>query len=489
MVTPLPPRPIKKLMVANRGEIAIRILRAASELHIRTVAVYTYEDRYSLHRFKADEAYLIGDEDEPLKPYLDIEEIIQLAKSKQVDAIHPGYGFLSENVDFARRCEEEGIIFIGPRSEVMAALGDKVSAKEIARQAGVPVIEDNRSPITNEQTALKEAERIGYPIMLKAAAGGGGRGMRVVRSEQELLKAFEEAKREAGRAFGDDTIFMERYIDNPKHIEVQIMGDNYGNIVHLYERDCSVQRRFQKVVEVAPAKTLSHETKQKLYDYALRIARHVNYNNVGTVEFLVDPQESIFFIEVNPRIQVEHTITEEVTGIDLVRSQIEIARGYKLSDPPIWIHSQDDIQVNGFAIQCRITTEDPLNDFKPDFGTVIAYRNAAGFGIRLDEGSSYPGVRVSPFFDSMLVKVSASGRTLKGAAQRLHRALREFRIRGVKTNIGFLLNVISHPVFQRGEATVNFHTATPRALRHRETLGPRHPHPAIFGTCHRERTS
>lgn len=456
MVTPLPPRPIKKLMVANRGEIAIRILRAASELHIRTVAVYTYEDRYSLHRFKADEAYQIGDEDEPLKPYLDIEEIIQLAKSKQVDAIHPGYGFLSENVDFARRCEEEGIIFIGPRAEVMAALGDKVSAKEIARQAGVPVIEDNRRPITDEQVALEEAARIGYPIMLKAAAGGGGRGMRVVRNEQELLKAFEEARREAGRAFGNDTIFMERYIDNPKHIEVQIMGDNYGNIVHLYERDCSVQRRFQKVVEVAPAKTLSHETKQKLYEYALRIARHVHYNNVGTVEFLVDPEENIFFIEVNPRIQVEHTITEEVTGIDIVRSQIEIARGYKLSDPPIWIHSQDDIQVNGFAIQCRITTEDPLNDFKPDFGTVIAYRNAAGFGIRLDEGSSYPGVRVSPFFDSMLVKVSASGRTLKGAAQRLHRALREFRIRGVKTNIGFLLNVISHPVFQRGEATVNF---------------------------------
>ena len=461
---------INKLMVANRGEIAIRILRAASELRIRTVAIYTFEDRYSLHRYKADEAYQIGDETEPLKPYLDIEEIILLAKRQGITAIHPGYGFLSENLRFAQRCREEGLIFVGPQPEVMAQLGDKVAAKKIAVQAEVPVIEDSHQDLSSEAVALEEAARIGYPIMVKAAAGGGGRGMRVVRDDEQLKQAFTEARSEARKAFGDDTVFLEKYIERPKHIEVQIMGDNYGNLVHLYERDCSVQRRFQKVVEVAPASNLKQETKDKLYEYALKITRSVNYNNVGTVEFLVDKDENIYFIEVNPRIQVEHTITEEITGIDIVRSQILIAQGRKLSDPRIYIRKQEDVVCNGFAIQCRVTTEDPQNNFRPDYGTIIAYRNAGGFGIRLDEGSSYPGVTISPFFDSMLVKVSATGRTLKGASQRLQRTLREFRVRGVKTNMGFLINVISHPVFYRGEATVNFIPEHPELFDIREGL-------------------
>lgn len=438
---------IHKILVANRGEIAIRVLRAASELSIRTVAVFTYEDRYSLHRFKADEAYQIGADNDPLKPYLDIEEIIRIAKINQIQAIHPGYGFLSENVQFARRCREEGIIFVGPTPEVMDQLGDKVRSKNVARACGVPVIEDNKEKLVSTDMALKEAKRIGFPVIFKASAGGGGRGMRVIHKEEELEKAFSEAKREAGNAFGDDTIFIEKYVDDPKHIEVQILGDNQGNIVHLYERDCSVQRRFQKVVEIAPAPNLRPETKEKLYHYALSIAKHVNYNNAGTVEFLVDKDENVFFIEVNPRIQVEHTVTEEVTRIDIVRSQILIADGHQLSSEQIDIPDQESIPCNGFAIQCRITTEDPSNDFKPDYGTIIAYRHAGGYGIRLDEGSSYQGVKVSPFFDSMLVKITAKGRTLKGASRRLYRALTEFRIRGVKTNIAFLENVIMHPLF------------------------------------------
>ncbi|MBD2699855.1 pyruvate carboxylase [Spirosoma sp. BT702] len=449
-------RPIKRLLVANRGEIAIRIMRAATELGITTVAVYTYEDRYSLHRYKADEAFQIGRDEDPLKPYLDVEGIILLAKRHKIDAIHPGYGFLSENVKLARRCREEGIIFIGPSPEAMDALGDKVRAKNLAMKAGVPLIPDSREENMTSEFALTEAERIGFPVMVKAAAGGGGRGMRVVRSADEFSKAFTEAKNEAKNAFGDDTIFLEKFIEDPKHIEVQLLGDQHGNIVHLYERDCSVQRRFQKVVEVAPSFGLRQETKNKLYEYALQLGRAVEYSNAGTVEFLVDKNENIYFIEVNPRIQVEHTITEEVTGIDIVRTQILIAMGYQLSDNGIYINHQDEIPLNGYAIQCRITTEDPVNGFKPDFGTITAYRNAAGFGIRLDEGSSYAGMKISPYFDSMIVKVSARGRTLKGATQRLLRALVEFRIRGVKTNIGFLQNVISHPIFQRGEARVSF---------------------------------
>ena len=450
--------PIRRLLVANRGEIAIRVLRAASELEIQTVALYTYEDRYALHRYKADEAYQIGEKDDPLKPYLDIEEILRLAKEKDIDAIHPGYGFLSENVDFARRCREEGIIFIGPRPEVMQKLGNKVRAKEIAREAGVPIIEESEQDLTDTEVALREAERIGYPVMIKAASGGGGRGMRVCRNEGDLRKTFAEAKSEAGKAFGDDTLFLEKFIADPKHIEVQIVADQHGNIIHLYERDCSVQRRFQKVVEVAPSMTLPQETKDEIYAHALKIARHVGYNNLGTVEFLVDVSNGneVFFIEVNPRIQVEHTITEEVTGVDLVRVQILIAMGYALDSEKIRVSPDYDLPLRGFSIQCRITTEDPKNNFKPDYGRIAAYRSAGGFRIRLDAGNCYSGVEVSPFFDPMLVKISASGRTLKGAAQRLHRALREFRIRGVKTNIDFLLNVISHPEFQTGRMTVKF---------------------------------
>lgn len=447
---------LDKILVANRGEIAVRILRAASELKIHTVAMYTYEDRYSLHRYKADEAYQIGADEEPLKPYLDIEAIIALAKRHNIDAIHPGYGFLSENVHFVRRCKEEGIIFVGPEPEVMAQLGDKVQAKLLAIKANVPIIEDSQESLTTLEIAKKEANKIGYPVMLKAAAGGGGRGMRVVRSEDDLRVAFPSARAEAEKFFSDDTVFLEKFIDQPKHIEVQLMGDNYGNIVHLYERDCSVQRRFQKVVEIAPSPNLPEETRQELLDYAIKIAKTVNYNNVGTVEFLVDRSNKVYFIEVNPRVQVEHTITEEVTGVDIVRSQILIAKGHKLSDPGIFINGQDSIKVNGYAIQCRVTTEDPEHGFKPDYGTIIAYRNAGGMGIRLDEGSCYPGMKISPFFDSMLVKVSAWGRTMKGATERMHRTLREFRIRGVKTNIGFLQNVIVHPIFKEGSCTVNF---------------------------------
>ncbi len=447
---------IRKLLVANRGEIAIRVLRAANEMHIRTVAVYTYEDRYSLHRYKADESYQIGDDEEPLKPYLDIEEIIRVAKHEGVNAIHPGYGFLSENAVFAQRCKDEGILFVGPEPEVMKSLGDKVLAKQVARKANVPVIEDSHAELTDLETAISEANRIGFPIMIKAAAGGGGRGMRVVRDLVQLEKSFPEAKQEAEKAFGDGTVFFEKFIDQPKHIEVQILGDNHGNIVHLFERDCSVQRRFQKVVEVAPSLSLSETTRNNLYEYAIAICKEVKYNNAGTVEFLVDKEENIFFIEVNPRIQVEHTVTEEVTGIDIVKNQLLVAQDFRLDSPEINISSQSVIRCQGFAIQCRITTEDPANGFKPDFGTIIAYRNAGGPGIRLDEGSSYPGVKISPFFDSLLVKVTASGHTLKESCERLQRVLREFRIRGVKTNIAFLENVLQHPEFMEGKARVNF---------------------------------
>lgn len=447
---------IKKLLIANRGEIAVRISRAATELHIPTVAIYTYEDRYSLHRYKADEAYQVGEDNDPLKPYLDIEAIIRVAKDAGANAIHPGYGFLSEKATFARRCKEEGIIFVGPDAEAMAALGDKVTAKEVALKANIPLIESNKEVLADDATALKEANRIGYPLMLKAAAGGGGRGMRVVRNDEELKKAFHEARSEAKNAFGDDTVFLEKFVENPKHIEVQIAADRHGNIVHLFERDCSVQRRFQKVVEVAPSVTLRQETKRRLYTYAIDIARAVNYNNLGTVEFLVDKDENIYFIEVNPRIQVEHTVTEMVTGVDLIKTQLYIASDYKLSDPEIDLGDQQKISMHGVAIQCRITTEDPANGFKPDYGTLITYRNATGFGVRLDEGSTYPGMKISPFFDSMLVKVSTQGKSLEESAQKMLRALKEFRIRGVKSNIQFLENLIAHPDFISGQATVNF---------------------------------
>ena len=458
---------IKKVLVANRGEIAIRIFRACTEIGLKTVGIYTFEDRYSLHRYKADESYQIGEDNDPLKPYLNIQKIIQVAKNNQVDAIHPGYGFLSENAEFAKQCEENGIIFIGPKVSVLKSLGDKVKAKEVAVANNVPIIKSNEAVLDSVEIAVEEANKIGYPLMLKAASGGGGRGMRVIRNEEELKKAFPESKREAGNAFGDDTVFIEKFVENPKHIEIQIVADNHGNMVHLFERDCSVQRRYQKVIEFAPSLGLSSETKNKLYDYAIAICKAVNYNNIGTVEFLVENGE-IYFIEVNPRIQVEHTVTEMITGIDLVKTQIFIAGGYKLSDEQITIESQDKLKTNGFALQCRITTEDPENDFKPDYGTITTYRSAAGFGIRLDAGSVYQGVTISPFFDSMLVKVSASSRTLDGACRKMRRALAEFRIRGVKTNMAFLDNILAHSTFREGNVTVNFINKNPDLFKIKE---------------------
>ncbi len=447
---------IKKVLVANRGEIAIRIFRACTEITVKTVGVYTLEDRYSLHRYKADESYQIGEDNAPLKPYLDIDEIIRVALECNADAIHPGYGFLSENANFAQKCEDNNIIFIGPKVSVLKSLGDKIMAKSVAVANNIPVIKSNENPLIDVETALIEAGKIGYPVMLKAASGGGGRGMRVIRKAEELKRAFNESKREALNAFGDDTVFLEKFVENPKHIEIQIVADNYGNTVHLFERDCSVQRRYQKVIEFAPSFNLKQEIKEALYTYAINICKAVDYNNIGTVEFLVDDDDSIYFIEVNPRIQVEHTVTEVVTSIDLVKTQLFIAGGYKLSDEQIKIANQEAIKVNGYALQCRITTEDPQNNFKPDYGEITTYRSASGFGIRLDAGSVYQGAIISPFFDSMLVKVTANSRTLDGACRKVRRALAEFRIRGVKTNMPFLDNILKHETFRKGEVTVNF---------------------------------
>ena len=449
-------RQITKILIANRGEIAIRICRAASELNIATVAVYTWEDRFSLHRYKADQAFIIGKKDDPLKPYLDIDEIIGLAKKHGVDAVHPGYGFLSENPNFARACLENDITWIGPSPESMLALGDKIQAKEVAKKANVPIIEASEHALTSFGEVEETANRIGLPIVIKAATGGGGRGMRVVRQSSDLKTLYEEASREAKTAFNDERVFIEKYIDDPKHIEVQILGDHYGNLVHLFERDCSVQRRFQKVVEIAPAMSLKQETKDALYAYALAICKAIDYENAGTVEFLVDQDENIYFIEVNTRIQVEHTITEVITGVDLVRAQILIASGLPLADERLGLGEQSEIDYRGTAIQCRITSEDPSNDFKPDYGRMIAYRSASGFGIRLDAGNAYAGSVISPFFDSLIVKVTAWGHNISESADRLHRALREFRIRGIKTNIPFLLSLLKDKNFRQGAITVNY---------------------------------
>ncbi|NNK80701.1 MAG: pyruvate carboxylase, partial [Flavobacteriales bacterium] len=465
---------IKKLLVANRGEIAIRVFRAASELNIQTVAIYSHEDRFSLHRYKADQAFQIGPQDEPLKPYLDIEIIIKTALKHDVDAIHPGYGFLSENPDFARACIEAGIKWVGPSPESMESLGDKIRSKEFAVKAGVPVIKASKGALTEISDVHEVCEEIGFPVMIKAATGGGGRGMRIVKEKKDLELAFKEASREAFKAFGDARVFVEKYVDDPKHIEVQILGDEKGNLIHLFERDCSVQRRFQKVVEVAPSINLAEKTKEALYRHALAICKEVGYTNAGTVEFLVDKEENIYFIEVNTRIQVEHTITEVITGIDLVRAQILIADGMSLLDPIMAVGKQEDIQFRGYAIQCRITTEDPENNFQPDYGRLVAYRSASGFGIRLDAGSAYAGARISPYFDSMIVKVTAWGHRVEDAADRLHRALREFRIRGVKSNIAFLLNLLKDENFRRGDITVNYigehpELLTPRNWKNRGT--------------------
>lgn len=446
----------KRILVANRGEIAIRIFRAARELGIRSVAIYSEEDSLSLFRTKADESYLIGKDKSPLDAYLDIDEIINLAKNKGVDAIHPGYGFLSENPEFARKCEEEGITFIGPEARVMEKLGDKITSKIVAKEAGVPTIPGIEKPIRSEEEAKEFAKSCGYPVMIKAAAGGGGRGMRIAESEDELLDKFQSAKNEAKKAFGDDSMFIEKYLHKPKHIEVQILGDNYGNIVHLYERDCSIQRRHQKVIEYTPAFSLPVELREEICQDALKIANSIGYSNAGTVEFLVDSKGDHFFIEVNPRIQVEHTVTEMCTDIDIVQAQILIAMGHELSSEEIGIKSQDDIVHNGFSIQCRVTTEDPLNNFMPDTGTINLYRSSSGFGVRLDGGNGFTGAVISPYYDSLLVKVITQARTWKDTIRKTVRSLSELKIGGVKTNIGFLLNVLNTEEFKKGTCDTGF---------------------------------
>ncbi|MDA3902200.1 MAG: pyruvate carboxylase [Desulfuromusa sp.] len=446
----------KKIMAANRGEIAIRIFRACTELGIATVAIYSEEDRLSLHRYKADEAYQIGKGKGPIDAYLSIAEIIDLARKKDVDAIHPGYGFLSENAEFAEACERAGIAFIGPTPDTQRRLGDKISGRQVALEAGVPVVPGTTDPVQTEEEALIFAKSCGYPIIVKASSGGGGRGMRVAMNKKELLEGIRSAASEAQAAFGDATVFLEKYLENPKHIEVQILGDSHGNLVHFYERDCSIQRRHQKVIEIAPSLSLTKKKREELCANALKIAKVVNYRNAGTVEFLLDKDGNFYFIEVNPRIQVEHTVTELVTMRNLVQAQIRVAEGYKLSDPEIGIKSQKDIELRGYAIQSRITTEDPANNFAPDFGTIKAYRTAAGFGVRLDAAAGYAGAYITPHYDSLLVKVSTWGLSFECAARTMHRALQEFRIRGVKTNIGFLEKVMTHPVFLKGDCDTSF---------------------------------
>lgn len=410
----------------------------------------------ALFRTKADESYLIGKNKGSIEAYLDMDEIIHLALNKGVDAIHPGYGFLAENPEFAKRCIEAGIEFIGPTHEMMEQVGDKISSKLVAQRAGVPTIPGVEKPIKTDEEAKEFALACGYPVMLKAAAGGGGRGMRIVREEEELLSAFHSAKNEAKKAFGIDDIFIEKYLDSPKHIEVQILGDKQGNIVHLYERDCSIQRRHQKILEFTPAFALSLQKREAICQDALKIAREVNYVNAGTVEFLVDHQWNHYFIEMNPRIQVEHTITEMVTGIDIVQAQILIAQGYSLDSSEINLPGQDSIETRGYAIQCRITTEDPSNHFAPDTGKIDVYRTGSGFGIRLDGGNGYTGANISPYYDSLLVKTISHSRTFEDAANKAVRSIKELTIRGIKTNSAFLVNILKHETFLKGQCDTNF---------------------------------
>ncbi len=454
---------MRKLLALNRGEIAIRILRAANELGLRTVAVYSQEDRLSLHHFKADEAYLIGQGKGPVQAYLDVEGIVKLAAEKEVDAIHPGYGFLSENPALPIACEQAGITFVGPSAAILESLGDKTAARKLAQKAGIPVVPGTEEPVDPAgQDAEAIAEKIGFPLMVKAAFGGGGRGMRVVDSRADFKARLQEASEEAAAAFGNAAVFLERYIRRAKHVEIQIIGDKQGNILHLYERDCSVQRRHQKVVEIAPAVGLPKKVRAELAEAAVALARTANYYNAGTVEFLVDAEtHEWFFIEVNPRVQVEHTVTEMITGIDIVRTQIQVAQGLSLHGEEIDLPRQQDIPLHGTALQCRVTTEDPANNFVPDYGRLQTYRSPAGFGIRLDGASAYGGAVISPYYDSLLVKVTAWGRDFKQACQRMDRALREFRIRGVKTNIPFLENVVKHPTFESGDTTTSFLDDTP----------------------------
>lgn len=446
----------KKILVANRGEIAIRVFRACSELGIRSVAIYTAEDKNALFRLKADESYLIGKNKGPVEAYLDIDAIIKLAVKKGVDAIHPGYGFLSENPEFVRKCDEAGIVFIGPTASMMNQLGDKIKSKLVAIEANVPVIPGVEKPIESEEDAVKYARHCGYPIILKASAGGGGRGMRIVRREEDLIREFHSAQNEARKAFGVEDVFVEKYLESPKHIEVQLLGDCHGNLVHLYERDCSIQRRHQKVIEFSPALCLTEEKRQAICNDALKIASAVNYQNAGTCEFLLDQNGDHYFIEMNPRIQVEHTVTEMVTGIDLVQSQILVAEGYELSSPEIGIDSQEAIRLNGYAIQCRITTEDPINHFAPDTGKMDVYRTGGGFGVRLDGGNGFTGAEITPYYDSLLVKSTSFSRTFEDAIRKQIRSVKEIRVEGVKTNTGFLINVLNHVTFKRGACDTNF---------------------------------
>ncbi len=457
---------MKKLLVANRSEIAIRVLRAATELGLATVAIYTYEDRYSLHRFKADESYQVGGADAPVKNYLNISAIIYVAKAHAVDTIHPGYGFLSENAEFALACAQAGITFVGPTPDMLRVFGDKTAARRIAQQAGVPVLPGTEHGVTDPVKIKKMAKDIGFPLIIKASFGGGGRGMRVVREPGELTAKLEEAQREAGGAFGKSEVFLERYIARAKHIEVQILGDAHGHLVHLYERDCSVQRRHQKVVELAPSIGLPEDLRTAICQAAVAIGRQVQYRNAGTVEFLVDVDSGkYFFIEVNPRIQVEHTVTEIVTGIDLVKAQIRVAQGHSLHGAEIQVPTQDNITCRGVALQCRITTEDASNHFIPDYGRITSYRSPAGFGVRLDGGTAYTGAVITPYFDSLLVKLTCFAPTLEESVARTVRALSEFRVRGVKTNIPFLENLVQHPTFVSGQATTTFVDNTPTLFR------------------------
>jgi pyruvate carboxylase len=451
---------IQKVLVANRGEIAIRVFRACTELGIRTVAIYSKEDSGSYHRYKADEAYIVGEGKKPIDAYLDIEGIIEIAKKNEVDAIHPGYGFLSENLQFAKRCEEEGIVFIGPNSQHLSMFGDKVKAREQAMKANIPVIPGSDDPAGSLEMIEEFANNNGYPIMIKAALGGGGRGMRIVREPSALKESYDRAKSEAKAAFGNDDVYVEKFIEKPKHIEVQIIGDQTGNIIHLYDRDCSVQRRHQKVVEVAPSVSISKELRERICAAAVKLMKNVNYVNAGTVEFLVAGKD-FYFIEVNPRIQVEHTITEMVTGIDIVQTQLLVAAGHALTSDQVGIPQQEDISTNGYAIQSRVTTEDPTQNFMPDTGRLMAYRTGGGFGVRLDAGNGYQGAVITPHYDSLLVKLSTWDLSYEKAAKKMVRNLKEFRIRGIKTNIPFLVNVVNHENFLNGSYDTSFIDTTP----------------------------
>ncbi|MAG71792.1 MAG: pyruvate carboxylase [Vicinamibacterales bacterium] len=457
-------QPICRLLVANRSEIAIRIFRAGHELGIGTVAVYAHEDRYALHRFKADEAYEIGAPGEPIKSYLDVEALVGLAVEQSIDAIHPGYGFLSESPALARACAKAGIIFVGPSVRLLEQLGDKVAARALGKRAGVPVLPGSERPLADAAEAKRVAKRLGYPVLLKAAKGGGGRGMRVVERAADVPSRFEEAQRESMAAFGSPDLFLERYIARPRHIEVQLLGDQHGHLVHLYERDCSVQRRHQKVVEIAPS-LLPRAAREEVCTHALALGRAAGFDNAGTVEFLLDSDTGdCFFIEVNPRIQVEHTVTEAVTGVDIVKAQILAAQGIALDDDRIGLPSQQAVSVRGHAIQCRVTTEVPENSFIPDYGKITHYRSPGGMGVRLDAGTAFSGAVVTPHYDSLLVKVVTSGQRFPDAARRMERCLQEFRVRGVKTNLPFLINLVLHPTFLEGACTTHFIDETPELL-------------------------